>query len=65
MTQPPTRIAHDEPAPDFLTHLQQAFGWNEAQALAALAGYISMRTAGRARSAEPAAIVADSSRDAA
>jgi hypothetical protein len=36
-----------EPAPDFLTHLEQAFGWSETQAIEALGAYILSTEAGR------------------
>jgi hypothetical protein len=35
-------------APDFLTHLRQAFGWSEEQAIDALGSYITSTEAGRA-----------------
>ena len=36
------------PAPDLLAHLEQAFGWSEAQALDALGAYLMSTEAGRA-----------------
>lgn len=38
----------DEPAADFLTHLEREFGWNDAQAIEVLAAYIMSTEAGRA-----------------
>lgn len=37
-----------DPAPDFLTHLRQAFGWSEEQASEALGAYILSTEAGQA-----------------
>ena len=45
-----------DPAPDFLTHLEQAFGWSEAQAVDALGAYILSSKAGRALRRELGAI---------
>lgn len=36
------------PSPDFLKHLEQAFGWSEGQALDALSAYIFSTEPGRA-----------------
>jgi hypothetical protein len=48
-------VAHSEspwqsqdPAPDFLTHLERAFGWSEEQAIDALGAYRLSSKAGRA-----------------
>jgi hypothetical protein len=38
------------PAPDFLAHLEQAFGWSERQALDLLGTYMMSTEAGRALS---------------
>ncbi|HYP99912.1 MAG TPA: hypothetical protein VER96_14650 [Polyangiaceae bacterium] len=40
--------AISEPAPDFLTHLVQTFGWSEARAIDELGAYILSSKAGRA-----------------
>jgi hypothetical protein len=36
------------PGPNLLTHLEQAFGWSEVQALDALGAYLLSTEAGRA-----------------
>jgi hypothetical protein len=36
------------PAPDFLAHLEEAFGWSEQQACDALGAYLMSTEAGRA-----------------
>ncbi|HEX2672212.1 MAG TPA: hypothetical protein VHM25_15135 [Polyangiaceae bacterium] len=48
MAKPQIRNAIQDPAPDFLKHLEQTFGWSEAQALDALGAYILSSKAGRA-----------------
>jgi hypothetical protein len=40
------------PSADLLTHLAQAFGWTEAQAIAALGTYMMSSDAGKALSQE-------------
>lgn len=47
MAKPIIAIAFHDPAPDFLGHLQQVFGWNEAQAIEALGSYILSTRSGR------------------
>ena len=48
MAKPQTSDAIQEPAPNFLAHLQQTFGWSEAQAIDALGAHILSSKAGRA-----------------
>ena len=48
MADSPHPDGKDALTPDFLTHLEQAFGWSEEQALAALGGFVMSSEAGRA-----------------
>ncbi len=48
MAKPQICSAILDPAPDFLTHLQRAFGWSEEQAIEALGAYMLSSKAGRA-----------------
>jgi|GEM_PF-2625608 len=48
MAKPQISPATQDPAPNFLAHLQQTFGWSEAQAIDALGAYILSSKAGRA-----------------
>lgn len=48
MDKPQISDGSTDPAPDFLTHLGQAFGWSEEQAIEALGAYILSTEAGRA-----------------
>jgi len=48
MATPQLEPVIDDVAPDFLTHLQRAFGWSEEQAIQALGDYITSTEAGRA-----------------
>ena len=48
MAKPQIYTAIQDPAPDFLTHLERAFGWSEAQAIEALGAYVLSSKAGRA-----------------
>lgn len=53
MAKPQISSVIQDPAPDFLTHLEQAFGWSEAQAIDALGAFILSSKAGRALRREP------------
>lgn len=48
MAKPQICNAIQDPAPDFLKHLEQTFGWSEEQAIDALGAYILASKAGRA-----------------
>jgi len=50
-TPQPTNDANG-PAPDFLIHLEECFGWTEGQAFHALSAYIFSTEAGRALRSE-------------
>lgn len=65
MAKPQICSVIPDPAPDFLTHLQRAFGWNEAQAIDALGAYILSCKAGRALRRELDAVDPNSAMDAA
>jgi len=65
MAKPRISSIIHEPAPDFLTHLEQTFGWSEAQAIDALGAYILSSKAGRALRRELDAIEHHSSMNAA
>ena len=47
MATPQMCAAIQDPAPDFLTHLERVFGWSEEQAIDALAAYMLSGKAGR------------------
>jgi len=48
MAGPQIQTGTEELAPDFLTHLERAFGWSQEQAVDALGAYMMSTEAGRA-----------------
>jgi len=65
MANPPIFTVDPDPAPDFLTHLEQTFGWSEEQAIEALSAYILSTRAGRSWQRELECVATDPSLNAA